>query len=207
MRALIAALLACAALSGSREQGAGSGALRCDAAVWLAASSTAPCSPLPAPPFQVIVLPAALRGMMSAVWVTNNRHWDELADQNTLTQLLGTGRPTQREYLGCLAGDVAEDTLFVRRLVHAEHLKQLQFAVAGDCDGVEHLVGTFHTHPYRADSAGRAVKERGLSRMDLETFAAATDLVTMVMWDLDSLDVATKAANGSVRHPVPLAVR
>ena len=26
------------------------------------------------PPFRVIVLPAQLRGMMSAVWVTNNRH-------------------------------------------------------------------------------------------------------------------------------------
>ena len=159
------------------------------------------------PKFSVVVLPTQTRGLMSALWVENNRHWDELADQNTLTQLLGTGKPTQREYLGCLMGDVAGDTLFVRRLVHAEHLKQLQFAVAGDCDGVEHRVGTFHTHPYRADSAGRAAKERGLSAMDLKTFAAATDLVTIVMWDLDSLDVATKAVDGSVRHPVPLAVR
>jgi hypothetical protein len=97
--------------------------------------------------------------------------------------------------------------LFIRRLVQAHHLKQLQFAVAGDCDGVERLVGTFHTHPYRADSAGRAVKERGLSAMDLETFTAAPDIVTMVMWDLDSLDVATKAADGSVRQPMTLTVR
>ena len=159
------------------------------------------------PLFSVVILPAQTRGLMSALWVENNRHWDELADQNTLTQLLGTGKPTQREYLGCLIGDVSGDTLFVRRLVHAEHLKQLQFAVAGDCDGVEHLVGTFHTHPYRADSEGRAVKERGLSPMDLETFTAATDLVTMVMWDLDSLDVATKAVDGSVRHPAAVRVR
>ena len=159
------------------------------------------------PSVRVVVLSTGLRGLMSALWVENNRHWDELADQNTLTQLLGTGKPTQREYLGCLMGDVAGDTLFVRRLVHAEHLKQLQFAVAGDCDGVEHLVGTFHTHPYRADSEGRAVKERGLSPMDLETFTAATDLVTMVMWDLDSLDVATKAVDGSVRHPATVRVR
>ena len=159
------------------------------------------------PSVRVVVLSTGLHGLMSALWVENNRHWDELADQNTLTQLLGTGKPTQREYLGCLMGDVAGDTLFVRRLVHAEHLKQLQFAVAGDCDGVEHLVGTFHTHPYRADSEGRAVKERGLSPMDLETFTAATDLVTMVMWDLDSLDVATKAVDGSVRHPATVRVR
>src|SRR5438034_6673486 len=116
------------------------------------------------PTFSAVILPADLRGLMSALWVENNRHWDELADQNTLTQLLGTGKPTQREYLGCLVGDVAGDTLFVRRLVHAENLKQLQFAVAGDCDGVERLVGTFHTHPYRADPAGRALKARGLDR-------------------------------------------
>ena len=39
------------------------------------------------------------------------------------------------------------------------------------------------------------------------TFATGPDLVTMVMWDLDSLDVAIKAPDGSVRHPVPLTVR
>jgi hypothetical protein len=157
--------------------------------------------------FSAVVLPGDLRGLMSGIWVENNRHWDELADQNTLTQLLGTGKPTQREYLGCLTGDVAGDTLFVRRLLHARNLKQLQFAVAGDCDRVQDLVGTFHTHPYRADSAGRAVKERGLSAMDLRTFAGGSDVVTMVMWDLDSLDIAAKSSDGSVRHPVPLAVR
>src|SRR5207302_11093 len=83
---------------------------------------------------------------------------------------LGTGRPTQREYLACLEGEVVRDTLFVRRLQPARDLKQLQFAVAGTCDRVARLVGTFHTHPYRADSAGRALKERGLSARDLETF-------------------------------------
>src|SRR6266704_2535540 len=53
-------------------------------------------SQLPAPRspiFSVVILPADLRGLMSALWVENNRHWDELADQNTLTQLLGTGKP------------------------------------------------------------------------------------------------------------------
>jgi hypothetical protein len=144
---------------------------------------------------------------MSDLWVANNRHWDELAGQNTLTQLLGTGKPTQREYLACLEGEVARDTLFVRRLEPAADLRQLQFAVAGTCDGVAGLVGTFHTHPYRADSVGRALKERGLSNRDLETFAASSDLVAVVMWDRDSLDVATKAEDGSVRHPMAVEVR
>ena len=159
------------------------------------------------PSFQAVVLPADLRGLMGALWVSNNRHWDELAGQNTLTQALGTGTPTQREYLGCLVGDVVGDTLFVRRLLEAADLRQLQFAVAGNCDRVKQLVGTFHTHPYRADPDGHAVKERGLSAMDLRTFASGSDLVTMVMWDLDSLDVAIKASDGSLRHPVPLIVR
>src|SRR3989449_7142525 len=122
-------------------------------ALWGAFLGAPPLPPFPPPlPFPAVTPPADLRGLMSALWVENNRHWDELADQNTLTQLLGTGKPTQREYLGCLAGEVAGDTLFVRRLVHAKHLKQLQFAVAGDCEGLERLVGTFHTHPYRADA-------------------------------------------------------
>jgi hypothetical protein len=159
------------------------------------------------PPFATVVLAPRLRDEMSAIWAANNRHWDELSDQNTLTQLLGTGKPTQREYLGCLAGAVDGDTLFVRRLVAAADLKQLQFAVAGHCDGVDHFIGTWHTHPYRADSAGHALKERGLSALDLETFAAAADLVTIVMWDRDSLDVAAKRPDGSVRHPTALAVR
>jgi hypothetical protein len=43
--------------------------------------------------------------------------------------------------------------------------------------------------------------------VDLGTFAAAPDLVTIVMWDLDSLDAAAKAVDGSVRHPAALVVR
>ena len=202
MRVLVALGLV-GAMLGSRERGA----VPADAGRSIGLHRAVPLPAPRSPMFQVVILPAQTRGLMSALWVENNRHWDELADQNTLTQMLGSGRPTQREYLGCLLGEVAGDTLFVRRLVHARHLKQLQFAVAGDCLGVERLVGTFHTHPYRADPAGRALKERGLSPLDLRTFAAATDLVTMVMWDLDSLDVATKAVDGSVRHPATVQVR
>jgi len=161
----------------------------------------------PAPSFTVIVVPAEIRGMMSAVWVTNNRHWDELGDQNTLTQLLGTGRPTQLEYLGCLAGEVVNDTLFVRRLVSAADLRQLQFAVAGNCDTVDGFVGTWHTHPYRAGPYGQATKERALSAQDLATFASARDLVTVVVWDVDSLDAAAKGPDGSVRHPARITLR
>jgi hypothetical protein len=203
MRALVAALLLSGATLGRGEKG--EVLLGADRSAGVPGSVLLP-SPL-SPSFHVVVLPAGLRGMMSAVWIQNNRHWDELAGQNTLTQLLGTGKPTQREYLGCLAGEVANDTLWVRELLAAAELKQLQFAVAGNCDQVDRLVGTWHTHPYRAGPDGRALKERGLSALDLETFAAARDLITVVMWDMDSIDVAAKAPDGSVRHPVPLSPR
>lgn len=161
---------------------------------------------LQVPPFSGIVLPASLRDSMALRWAENNRHWNELSDVNTLTQLIG-GQPTQREYLGCLQGKVTPDTLRITALVSAKDLKQLQFAAAGSCDDVPDLVGTWHTHPYRADANGRAQKERVLSSLDLETFAAAPDLVTLIMWDVDSLDAAAKAADGTVRHPFPLLVR
>ena len=176
----------------------------------LSMSGAQPLLPAHAPRprlFSGVVLSAGLLDRMSALWLENNRHWDELADQNTLTQLLGIGKPTQREYLGCLSGEVTGDTLFIRQLEPAADLKQLQFAVAGTCGRVVHLVGTFHTHPYRADPTGRPLKERGLSTIDLATFAQAGELVVIVMWDRDSLDVATKTGDGRVRHPAPLTVR
>lgn len=176
------------------------------AAVLLLISSVA-AGQEPARPLNIVVLPAAIRDSMSAIWTENNRHWNELSGMSTLTQMLGSGNPTQREYLGCLTGYAARDTIWVRHLVLAAGLKQLQFAVAGDCDNVAELVGTWHTHPYRADSAGHAIKERGLSALDLRTFAAAGDLVTIVMWDADSLDVATKRSEDSVLHPVRYTIR
>src|SRR2546430_16477026 len=115
----------------------------------------------------MFITPTALRALVRALGLKHNRHWDELADQNTLTQLLGTGKPTQREYLGCLVGDVAGDTLFVRRLVHAENLKQLQFAGAGGCERVERLGGAVHTPPYPAAPARPAGQERGPAAIGL----------------------------------------
>ena len=160
----------------------------------------------PPPTFTTILVKPAVRDSMSAIWLENNRHWNELSDVNTLTQLIG-GRPTQREYLGCLVGNVARETLWIRGLAPARNLRQLQFAVSGDCDSVPGVVGTWHTHPYRADSSGRPAKERTLSALDLQTFDAAPDLVTIAVWDVDSLDAAAKTERGAVRHPVPLVIR
>lgn len=155
----------------------------------------------------VLVLAAAARDSMNAAFARSNQHWNELADLNTMERMLGTIRPTQREYLGCLQGEVDGETVRVDAWVPARDMKRLQLAVAGSCDSVPRLVGTWHTHPYRADLQNLPIKERRLSARDLETFAGSRLRVTLVMWDVDSVDAALRAVDGRVVHPARVAVR
>jgi hypothetical protein len=155
----------------------------------------------------VIVLSRPVADSMNAIFVRSNEHWDELEDLTQLEKMLGTVRPTQKEYLGCLTGSRVGDTVRVQGWIPARNMKQLQFAVTGDCDGTPGLVGTFHTHPFRADTLNRPLKEPVLAKQDLETFAESTDLITVVIWDHDSLDAAAKGKDGQVRHPIPVIVR
>jgi hypothetical protein len=156
----------------------------------------------------VILIPASVRDSLNSVWSRANAHWNEISDQNTLTQALGTGKPTQKEYLGCLIGDTSGDTFRVIGWIPAHDMKRFQFAVTGSCDSVPGAIGTFHTHPYRAAPTGDLpLKEPGLSQQDLMTFAGGTDRVLVVVWDVDSLDVALRAADGHVVHPALLLPR
>lgn len=157
----------------------------------------------------VIVIPREVRDSLNSVWTQANRHWNEISDQNMLTQALGTGgRPTQKEYLGCLIGDTNADTFHVIGWVPAHDMKRFQFAVTGSCDSVPGVIGTFHTHPYRAATFGdSALKEPGLSKQDLMTFMGGSDRALIVVWDVDSLDVALRAADGRVVHPALLVPR
>lgn len=157
-------------------------------------------------PITAIVIAPDVRDSMNAIWSRSNQHWNELSDVNTLTQMLGTGRPTQVEYLGCLIGRVDGDTLRVTGTRPARGMRQLQFAVAGSCDAVPGYVGTWHTHPFRADTAGNAMKERGLSAQDLDTFLRGHDAAVLVVWDVDSLDAAARDGAGSVQHPMSVQV-
>ncbi|MGH2669062.1 MAG: hypothetical protein ACREOF_02050 [Gemmatimonadales bacterium] len=157
-------------------------------------------------PEAAVVLPRAVRDSMSAVFRTFNRNWDRLADLNTLEQMLGTIRPTQREYLGCLIGRVEGGAVRVERWVPARNMKQLQLSVAGSCDSITGVVGTWHTHPYRADHNNLPVKERGLSPRDLETFAESRWAATMVMWDEDSIEAAIRSPAGAPKHPAPVRI-
>ena len=156
-------------------------------------------------PPRVVLLARGARDSMSVVFRRFNEHWDELGDLNTLERMLGTVRPTQREYLGCLQGSVRGDTLWVQGWQPAADMKQLQLAVAGNCDTVSHLLGTWHTHPYRADLQNLPIKERSLSAQDLETFRASGLSVTLVMWDVDSLDAAVRDGR-DVIHPAAIAL-
>ena len=149
----------------------------------------------------VVSIPFAVRDSIDAIWLRNNQHWNELAHVNTLTQMLGTGPPTQREYMGCLVGHVAHDTVWVDTWAPAAHLIQLQFAVTGSCDSVPGLVGTWHTHPYRAAPDGHALKEPVLSAGDLATFQSGRDRVILAAWDVDSVDAAIRLDDGRIQHP------
>ena len=156
----------------------------------------------------VILIPASVRDSLNSIWSQANTHWNEIADQNMLTQALGTGKPTQKEYLGCLIGDTNADTFRVIGWIPAHEMKRFQFAVTGSCDSVPGAIGTFHTHPYRAAPTGDLpLKEPGLSKQDLMTFMGGTDRVLVVVWDVDSLDVALRSANGRVVHPALLLPR
>jgi hypothetical protein len=154
----------------------------------------------------VVVLRREARDSMSAVYRTYNRHWDQLADLNMLEKMLATVRPTQREYLGCMLGRVEGRVIHVDRWVPAKHMKQLPLAVSGSCDSIPGVVGTWHTHPYRADLENQPVKERSLSRQDVATFAETAWAVTLVMWDEDSVDAAARDAGGTIRHPVAVRI-
>ncbi len=156
-----------------------------------------------------IVLARGVRDSINAIFVRFNQHWDELRSVNTLTQMLGTGHPTQLEYMGCLVGHASGDTVWVTSWAHARNLRQLQFAVTGDCTHVRHFVGSWHTHPFRADPAGgdQPLKVPALSAADLSTFAGGHDRVVIAAWDKDSIDAAYRAADGTVRHPAPIVVR
>jgi hypothetical protein len=156
-------------------------------------------------PPRVVLLARNARDSMSVVFRRFNEHWDELGELNTLERMLGTVRPTQREYLGCLQGSVRGDTVGIDGWQPAGDMKQLQLAVAGNCDTVSHLLGTWHTHPYRADLQNLPIKERNLSAQDLETFRASGLEVTLVMWDVDSLDAAVRDGEAVV-HPAAITL-
>ena len=79
-----------------------------------------------------------------------------------------SGPPSANIWAACRAGSTGH-AVRIDGWVPARDMKQLQLAVAGSCDSVPRLVGTWHTHPYRADLQNLPIKERRLSAQDLKT--------------------------------------
>jgi len=154
-----------------------------------------------------VSLSRAVLDSMNNIFEESNRNWDSLQDLNTMERMLGTVRPTQKEYLGRLQGSVDVAVVSVTGLLPARNMRQLQLAVTGTCDSLPRIIGSWHTHPFHADQDNRALKSRQLSPQDLATFAASTDQVAIIMWDRDSLDAAVKAPDGSIIHPASIVVR
>jgi hypothetical protein len=144
---------------------------------------------------------------MNVIFGESNRNWDKLQDLNTMERMLGTVRPTQKEYLGCLQGTVDAGSVTVNGFLPARNMRQLPLAVTGTCDSLPRVIGAWHTHPYHADPENRPLKSRELSPQDLATFAASSDRVAIVVWDQDSLDAAVKAPDGSIIHPAKVEIR
>lgn len=154
-----------------------------------------------------VVVPGRVLSSMNRRFLEYNEHWDDASRMNRLTQLLRSGGPTQLEYMGCLQGDVSGDTVRIRDWEEARGMVQLQFGVEGSCDHVPDLLGTWHTHPYRAAADGHPVKTRDLSPNDLESFAEGRNRVILVLWDVDSITVAIRDRRGRVIHPAPAVIR
>jgi hypothetical protein len=178
--------------------------MRAVAALLLVCSAAA--AQEPARRVRVVLLPTAIRDSMSAIWSQSNLNWNEASDASSRTWSMNAVRPTHA-YLGCMTGELTGDTLRVLHLAPAENVRHRESAVTGDCSKVPGVIGTWHTHPYRVGFQGSAIKERGLSGLDLRTFQAAGELLALVVWDSDSLDVAVRAPEGGMRHPAPYVIR
>lgn len=154
-----------------------------------------------------ITLSRAVLDSMNVIFRESNRNWDSLQDLNTLERMLGTVRPTQKEYLGCLQGRPEPGSAAVDGFLPARNMRQLQLAVTGTCDSLPRIIGSWHTHPFHADPSNRPLKSRVLSPQDLATFRSSEDRVVIVVWDVDSLDAAVKAADGTTIYPASVEVR
>lgn len=154
-----------------------------------------------------VTISRAVIDSMNVIFEESNRNWDKLQDLNTMERMLGTVRPTQKEYLGCLQGMADTSSVTISGFVPARNMKQLQLAVTGTCDSLPRIIGSWHTHPYHADAENRALKSRVLSPQDLATFAASDERVAIVVWDRDSIDVAVKAPDGTIIHSASVQIR
>lgn len=176
-------------------------------AALLGGATAARFAPLPPTsiPVRVILVANDVRDSMNMVFIHATAGWRKYP-MNINPANYGRGTPIWRETMRCLHGRFSTDTLWITSWESPRGERAFAAAVTGECDDSDDAVGSWHTHPWRADSMQKPIKTRGLSVGDLRAFHASADQVSLAQWDRDSIAGAVRAFNGSVQYPVPVLV-
>jgi hypothetical protein len=156
-------------------------------------------------PLRVILVANDVRDSMNMVFLHSTAGWRKYPT-NTNPANFGRGTPIWRETMRCLRGRISTDTLWITGWEAPRGERAFAAAVTGECDDRDDEVGSWHTHPWRADSIQKPIKTPGLSVGDLRAFRASADRISLAQWDRDSIAGAIRSFNGSVQYPVPVLV-
>jgi len=175
--------------------------------VLIAVAVAARESPLPPTsiPIRVILVANDVRDSMNMVFLHSTAGWRKYPTYVNAA-IFGRGTPIWQETMRCLRGHTSLDTLWITAWEAPRGERAFAAAVTGECDDRADAVGSWHTHPWRADSVSRPIKVRELSVGDLRAFRSSADRIALAQWDRDSIAGAVRAFNGSVQYPVPVRV-
>jgi hypothetical protein len=170
----------------------------------LAAHGARPLPPTTIP-LRVVLIANGVRDSMNMVFLHSTSGWRKYPT-NINPANFGRGTPIWRETMRCLRGKISTDTLWITGWEAPREERDFAAAVTGECADGDDAIGSWHTHPWRADSMQKPIKTRGLSIGDLRAFHASADLISLAQWDRDSIAGAVRAFNGSVQYPIPVLV-
>jgi len=173
----------------------------------LAGAIAARRAPLPPGtiPLRVILVANDVRDSMNMVFLHSTAGWRK-KDATINLASFGRGTPIWREAMRCLRGRISTDTLWITSWETPRDERAFAAAVTGECDDSDDAVGSWHTHPWRADSMQKPLKTPGLSVGDLRAFRQSADRISLAQWDRDSISGAIRSFNGSVQYPVSVRV-
>ena len=156
-------------------------------------------------PVRVIFIANDVRDSMNMVFLHSTSGWRRYPTYVNAANY-GRGTPIWQETMRCLRGHISTDTIWITAWESPRGERAFAAAVTGECDDRSDAVGSWHTHPWRADSIAKPIKTRELSIGDLRAFRASADRIALAQWDRDSIAGAVRAFNGSIQYPVPVQV-